>query len=230
MLVVLFDIDGTLIDGHDYWVKLLLEAVEKVAGKDIDTNKIKVSGKTDIGIFREACNSIGYDFKKMESFIVDSYLKNFDDPRISDKYQKLPNVDSTLQYLRSRGVELGIVTGNRRKSGIRKLELKGIDAFFNFEISCFSEGSETREELLLTSLKRIKKMFKPSKVYYVGDTPNDVITANKVGMLSVAVATSKFISIDALKNARPYLFLNSLDEVGRLFDDLFNEPDNQVVT
>ena len=77
LLVVLFDIDGTLIDGHDYWVKLLLEAVEKVTGKNIDANKINVSGKTDIGIFREACNSIGYDFKKEESFIVDSYFKEF---------------------------------------------------------------------------------------------------------------------------------------------------------
>lgn len=230
MLVVLFDIDGTLIDGHEYWVKLLLEAVEKATGENIDTNEIEVSGKTDNGIFKEACNAIGYDFKKVEPFVVDSYLKNFDDPKISDNYQILPNVNSTLITLRSRGVELGIVTGNRRRSAIRKLELKGIDTFFNFEISCFPEGSETREELLRTSLKRVKERFKPSKVYYVGDTPNDVISANKVGMLSVAVATSKFISIDALKNARPYLFLNSLVENGRLFDDLFKGSDHQVIT
>ena len=223
LLVVLFDIDGTLIDGHNYWKKLLFEATNKVTRGNIDIDEIEITGKTDITIMREICKASNYNFEEAETLIINNYLENFDNPEISNHYQILPNVESTLIALRSKGIELGIVTGNRRKSGIRKLGLKGIDTFFNLEISCFSAGSETREELLQVSLKKIEEKFNPSQVYYVADTPNDISSANKVGMLSVAVATSEVISTKALKNARPYLFLNSLSESKRLFDVLFKE-------
>ena len=225
---MLFDIDGTLIDGHDYWKKLLFEATNNVTKGNIDINEIEITGKTDITIMKEICKASNYDFENAEALIIDNYLRNFDNPKISDHYQTLPNVKSTLIALRSKGIELGIVTGNRRKSGIRKLELKGIATFFNLEISCFSAGSETREELLRTSLKKIEEKFNPSKVYYVADTPNDISSANKVGMLSVAVATSEVISTKALKNARPYLYLNSLSENKHLFDVLLRDNQNKI--
>lgn len=230
MVVVLFDIDGTLIDGYHYWKSLLIEAAKKVTGEILDDGELEIAGKTDISILREICALSSHDFEQAKENIVGNYLRNFDDSTISDHYGLLPNVKSTLTELRSRSVEIGIITGNLRKVAIRKLEIKCIAALFNFEISCFAEDGESREELLEASVEKIGERFVPSKIYYIGDTPNDIISANKVGILSVAVGTSEMACVDALKNARPHLFLSSFAESKRLFDDLFKGLDFAEIT
>ena len=230
LIVVLFDIDGTLIDGYLYWKSLLFEAAKGVIVENLDVRKFEIAGKTDIGILREICENSNYDFEQVKAIIIDSYLGNFDDSTVSDHYDLLPNVKSTLNNLRARSVELGIITGNLRKAASRKLALKGIDTLFNLEISCFAENGETREELLGASLEKIRNRFQPSKIYYVGDTPNDIYCANKVGIFSVAVATSEIAPVEALKNARPHLFLSSLSESASLIDDLFNGPDHPDIS
>lgn len=225
MVVVLFDIDGTLIDGYQYWKSLVFEAAKSVMVNNPDPHEFEIAGKTDIRILREICALSSSDFEQKKEIMIDNYLQNFDGSTVSDHYNLLPNVKSTLEELHSRNAELGIITGNLRKAAVRKLALKGIDALFDLEISCFAEDGETRDELLEASLKKIRERFKPSKIYYVGDTPNDVHSANKLGIISVAVATSEIASVEALKNARPHLFLSSLSESKGLIDDLSKGED-----
>ncbi len=205
MKLILFDIDGTLLHSGGAGKDAMIRAFEEVFGVRDGFTGIRMSGKTDPGILREALQQAGlsWDDEAVERFkrryfeLIGEELRK---PRPAQRL--MPGVRELLEALHAHGdVVLGLLTGNWRESGFAKLAHFGIDHFF--EIGAFSDDSENREELLPFALQRLRQqrgLELPARdVWLVGDTPRDVACGIVHGARVLGVATGEYTEDDLLR-------------------------------
>ena len=117
-----------------------------------------------------------------------------------------PGLPNLLEQLKSQGAVLGVVSGNLREIGRRKLELAGLWSYFS--VSAFSEDGETRSELARKAAGRAGSF---DCISLVGDHQNDVAAAKANRFQSVAVATG-MSSAEELAAVSPDFVLRDLTE------------------
>lgn len=213
MIIVLFDIDGTLIGGKNYWEHLLYSAVEKATNSSLHNNYYEVCGKTDPQIISDLV-TLNTQKPLIQSSIITAkefYLESFNDDSTVKNFKVLPHVRSVLKKLSIDNYILGVVTGNFRKSGTAKLKLKGLADLFNLEISSFSEDGITRVDLLESSLKKIQHYYGNSShhIFYVGDTNNDVTSGNKLNLNTIGVGSKTLVKNSTEAINQPNLHISS---------------------
>ena len=114
---------------------------------------------------------------------------------------------------------LGLVSGNLRAIGKKKMELAGLGEYF--AVGAFSEQGRTRGELAAAAAQEARRLGLASpeaQVTLIGDHPNDVEAGRQNGFQTVAVATG-LSSWDDLAAAQPDLLVRTLGdlEIERLF-------------
>jgi pyrophosphatase PpaX len=179
--VVLFDLDGTLIDSGPIILASMRHAVTTVLGVDVDEARVRAS----IG-----GPGLTAQMRDLAPDRVDELVAAYrahNEP-LHDELQAFGHMLALLPVLRARGHRLGIVTAKRRETA----EL----AFARFpelrELTDVLVGSDDTErhkpepEPLLEALSRLGA--EPEQAAYVGDSPFDVRAAKAGGLLAVAVA------------------------------------------
>lgn len=187
MHLVMFDIDGTLVNSSDFEDDCYLKAVRSVINEPIETNWAKYKHTTDIGILNEIIESLGFADKQNEvyskvkkSFIthVESYVSKF-------SVKEIPGASHFLDKLRNRNdVVLAIATGGWEESAKLKLESAGI----NYRGICFASSADhhIRTEIMKHAQKKCQFQSFSSKTYF-GDAIWDKQAALELGYNFVLV-------------------------------------------
>lgn len=157
MKILLFDIDGTLIDSGGAGSRALEMAFSEVCSLDNALNGLTLAGKTDPQILTEALqsNNIPYSDKLLGRLMV-SYIHNLKGQIITADMSLKPGVASLLESLRDNAHEhMGLLTGNIAEGARIKLEPLGIYDFFLSEhmgatmrtgtLSCPMRRKDTRK-------------------------------------------------------------------------------------
>ena len=129
-----------------------------------------------------------------------------------------PGAVETLQKVRSRGVQIGIVTNNGRAGTDLTLARLGLQKIFDVVITrddC--EEMKPSAEPVRKALAGMHVMVQNSIL--VGDGVMDVLAAKATGLPSVAVATGPF-SNERLLKVEPDYFLGSINDLLTLIDSL----------
>jgi phosphoglycolate phosphatase-like HAD superfamily hydrolase len=216
--LVLFDIDGTLIRGAGPDHKqALVEGIRRVTGISTTLDSIETAGALDRDLIASMLRASGESDRRIRMRLTqimlecqNSYLCNC----ASDLTPFLCNgVADTLAALKSRGVVLGLVTGNLSAIGWKKVELAGVRSYFS--LGAFAEDGHTRARLGRVAAARAVKLgliTKPSRVFLIGDHINDVAAARANGFHSIAVA-SGVTPFEELAAAKPDTLVHHLDEL-----------------
>lgn len=191
----LFDIDGTLLLSRDRIHRYALHrAMLEVYGLETTIDGIAYHGKTDPGILRAALERGG-----IASQVIDRGMTVALEVMRRDAAEKaslfnpnvLPGVPEVLEVLRSRGKLLGVSSGNLESIGWFKLKAAGLRDFFEF--GCFADDCELREHVFREAMDEARRRLGPkATVCFVGDTPDDVRAARRVGGQVIAVGTGIF--------------------------------------
>jgi putative hydrolase of the HAD superfamily len=113
---------------------------------------------------------------------VDAYLKT--KKRFLKPY---PYVLETLEFLRSRGLKLGIVTDAPRKKAVDRLRAMNVIHFFDVIIT-FDEAKVKKPNELPFILAIGKLGLKPDEILFVGDSlKRDIKPARKLGMKTLLI-------------------------------------------
>ena len=212
--VVLFDVDGTLIDSGGAGARSWRHAFDKLYGIPADIGSHTSAGETDPVVARKTFQAaVGREPTEAElARLFAVYLQILsEEVRTSEGYRVLEGVEDLLLMLSDAGTMLGLVSGAMEGAARVKLSRADLNRFFVFG----GYGSDSDDRAMLTRVAIDKAAtlhghdVTPDRVFVVGDTPLDVEAARAVGAVSVAVASGKF-SVEELRSSGARYVLTSL--------------------
>jgi phosphoglycolate phosphatase len=213
--LVLFDIDGTLIDtagaGARSWTWAFEHALQRPG---VDIGKYSSAGMTDPVVARKTFSEVMGREPKGEELarLMAAYLSVLPDyVTASEGYRVLPGVQELLERLHDAGVLLGLTTGALEAGAHAKLGRAKLNHYFL--AGGYGSDSDDRVELTTIAVKRGERLLgRPLDgrlVAVVGDTPLDISAAQGAGVVSIGVASGKY-DLDELRAANPDYALASL--------------------
>lgn len=222
MYVILFDIDGTLLNTGGAGGVSLLGAFRSVF--DIaEPGRVPFAGRTDRWIVSSLFGLHGIEDTDLNWVRVrDEYFRRL--VRELPKYQGcvLPGVEPLLTHLTARAdVAVGLLTGNTQRGAHLKLTHYALDQYFRF--GGFGDRQRDRTDVAAEALVAARQYLGhdivSERVWVIGDTPLDVQCARAVGVGAVAVATG-WHDHAALQASTPDLLLDSLAQAEPLLAKL----------
>jgi phosphoglycolate phosphatase len=214
-VVVLFDVDETLVHTGGSGARSWKVAFDKLYGIPADIGEHSSAGETDPQVGRATFRGVlGRDPSDDElDRIYAQYLLHLaEDIWTSEGYRVLPGADQTLVRLGEAGVMLGLVSGAMEGAARTKLTPANLNRFFIFG----AYGSDSPDRAELTGLaigkaSRLHGQLTADQVYVVGDTPHDIEATRAAGAVSVGVASGHY-SVAELTAAGGDHILGSLED------------------
>ena len=218
--LILFDIDGTLIDPGAAGRRSITRAFEELFSIKDAFGDIRMAGKTDIQIAKEGLATHGLPSNDgVISSIKSEYIRILKTEIKNKRKRLMPGVMALLDALNKRnGCRLGLLTGNIEQGARIKLGAFNLNAYF--PVGAFGDDDEDRNQLLPIALKKFQQLtgitLQYSDCVVVGDTPSDVGCSKPFGAISVAVATGPYSYEALLETGADYVLKDltqALEEV-----------------
>jgi phosphoglycolate phosphatase-like HAD superfamily hydrolase len=218
-VLILFDIDATLITTSRTGIAAMGEAGRELFGPSFDESRTEYAGRLDPLIIadllrvhtRDSSDRAITEFRAAYRRHLTRLLST---PGLA---KPCPGVLELLDALESAATRtLGLLTGNFPETGAIKLRASGIDPN-RFPIQVWGCDSPhvppARTHLPEVGMRRYRETFRlpiePADVTIVGDTPHDIAAARAHHCRSLGVATGHF-TIDALRDAGADLAVRDL--------------------
>jgi phosphoglycolate phosphatase len=221
-ILVLFDIDGTLIQSGRAGVRGMNLAFARLYGRDRALDGVAIAGRTDRAIVMDVLSAIGCEPTDEEIIkLRDAYLQSLRAEIgrvVADPSGVLPGVAPLLDALRSRpDTVVGLLTGNF--AGGAAIKLGHFQLWERFPFGAFGDDHVDRRALVPVAIRRAGEaghsVSSPDRVVIIGDTPLDVDCAKAHGARALAVATGPFAG-DSLRAARADLVVDTLADTRRI--------------
>jgi pyrophosphatase PpaX len=203
--VVLFDLDGTVVDSGAIILASMRHATREVLGQDFgDAELLQAVGGPGL----EAQMAV-FAPEQVDELV--RVYRAHNEP-LHDDLEACAGMEDVLVRLREEGRRLGIVTAKRRST----VEL----AFARVPLAHLFEtvvgGDETARhkpdpEPLLLAAERMSA--DPSETAYVGDSPFDVRAAKAAGMHAIAVTWGRIHDRDKLEREEPDAIVETAEEL-----------------
>jgi len=220
--LVLFDIDGTLIDSGGAGRIALTRAFRYVFSIRDAFAGMKMAGKTDIQIIKEglAAHDLQSDYGVL-STIVSEYMDKLEIAVYNKRKHLHLGVVELLNHLKTKdGFWLGLLTGNIEEGARIKLDVFDLNGYF--PTGAFGSDDEDRNALLPIAVRKFREMtniaLNHKDCIVIGDTPRDVMCARPFGATSVAVSTGPY-SYEALMETTADYVLRDLSHAIELFEE-----------
>ena len=185
---VLFDLDQTLIN----FIKMKIEACrsaikamikaglkieERTGLKKLMETYFRLGIESDVAFTKFLEEQTGEVNNKILKAAIDAYLK-----RKPDFLKPYPYVLETLKMLKSKNLNLGIITDARRRKAVQRLDAMDITHFFDIIIT-FDDTEEKKPSKSPFKLAMKKLNLYPEEILFVGDSMvKDIVPAKKLGM------------------------------------------------
>ena len=218
MHIVLFDIDGTLINSGGAGTAAFKLAMADQFGVE-KIGDVPFAGRTDRAIVGDLFERHGIDNapENWQRFVT-AYVGALVHVLPTCQGRVLPGVVELLDELDRRDdVIMGLLTGNVREGA--RLKLTHYDLVDRFPFGGFGDHHHQRADVAAEALAEAQRHLACSAdghaVYVIGDTPEDISCARAIGATVVAVATG-LPDITTLAAAEPDLLLDDLTDASAL--------------
>lgn len=224
--LILFDIDGTLLDCHGAGRRAYVRAIEEITGRQIEKQTSHdFIGRPDSAILRILLRRVGIRAPDpaLKERIVTLYLRYLAGAMAGrEGCTLLPGVCELLDALaEEREFRTGLLTGNLEAGARLKLAQVGLDSRFGF--GAFGNDDEDRDRLLTIARSRAEaregRSIEAAQIVIVGDTPLDIRCAHSGGAAVLAVSTG-FYDRAALAAHQPDRLLDDLQDTAEVLTAL----------
>jgi pyrophosphatase PpaX len=204
--VVLFDLDGTLIDSGPIILASMHHAVRTVLGREIASEELAAT----VGGQGLVAQMQALDADRVDD-LVEAYRVH-NEP-LHDTLEAFTGMLGVLSTLREQGRKLGIVTAKRRRTvGLAFDRLPWLSGQFDVVIAHEDTARHKPEpQPVLAAVERLGA--EPADAAYVGDSPFDIRAAKAAGAFAIAVGWGGIHSADTLLAEEPDAFVDDPEEL-----------------
>ncbi len=226
-ILVLFDIDGTILKVQDGLSKSIFQ---NVFCNFFDREQLPLdfdfAGLTDLEILYRLSVLYNVDFSLVEANLDSIWMSILSEFKEKCKLKEIllcPYVREFIEKLsKYENVVLGLLTGNFKESAYYKLQLVDLDRYFPF--GAFGNESINRSKLHKIAIARAnehfsKQIFNIENTFVIGDSIADIISAKENGIKVIAVATGT-TNANVLDELEPNLVVKDFNEWKRIIDFL----------
>ena len=203
--VVLFDLDGTVIDSGSIILASMRHAAREVLGADVPDEQLMA-----------AVGGPGLE-AQMRALAPDrvdelvTVYRAHNEP-LHDELACCAGMEDVLVRLKDEGRKLGIVTAKRRQTVELAFARLPIEHLFEAVVG----GDETERhkpdpEPLLLALERLDAQ--PEDAVYVGDAPFDVKAAKAAGLFAIGVTWGGIHARERLRAEQPDALVDTPEEL-----------------
>jgi len=203
--VVLFDLDGTVIDSGGIILASMRHATREVLGRDYsDEELLQTVGGPGLEAQMRA-----FDPERVDELV--QVYRAHNEP-LHEELLCCTGMEEVLERLHAEGRRLGVVTAKRRATVDLAFEHVPLGRLFDTVVG----GDETERhkpdpEPLLVAAERLGAS--SGDCAYVGDSPFDVQAAKAAGMYSVAVTWGRIHDRSRLERAEPDAIVDTAEEL-----------------
>jgi len=199
MPVLLFDIDGTLLQSNGVGRQSVNAALAALAGETFDFSDITFSGKTDRQIFREVLEAgrrCGLDVTPDQADrFGELYQREMEQNLPEATVEALPGAVALVRRLADEGAEVGMLTGNLEPLAYAKVGQIGLGES-ELPFGAFGSDDADRNALPAVAARRASERYgrevTTAELVVIGDTPRDIACARAAGSRVVAVTTGRY--------------------------------------
>jgi phosphoglycolate phosphatase-like HAD superfamily hydrolase len=221
--LLLFDIDGTLVNTGGAGVESLKATVRNRFRTGDDLRDIEIAGKTDRAIMRDILRK--YQVDPTEENIISfagEYIDGLPLYLSRTRGRVLPGIQQLLERLKPQPhIVLALLTGNLQEGARLKLQHYGLWHFFEF--GAFADDHHDRNELGGFARKRAQLKhghdFDAADIDVIGDTNHDIACGKAFGARTIAVATGSW-SRERLQSCTPDFLFDDLSATNDVIERL----------
>jgi phosphoglycolate phosphatase-like HAD superfamily hydrolase len=227
--LVLFDIDGTLLNSGGMGRVAMQSALKQIFGSPGDPS-YRYDGKTDKQIVRDTMRLEGHSDEHIDARMqqmIALYLEGLREGASSGKFNVRPleGVLEILAELEKRDeVILGLLTGNVEPGARIKLKAAGINPDI-FRVNAFGSDHEHRPELPGIAQRRAGETLglniAGDRLVVIGDTPADIECGRSIGAKAIGVASGHY-TVEQLEAHKPYAAFPSLKNTQQVLEKILN--------
>lgn len=182
--LIIFDIDGTLLESH----RGILNALKKTLNRnhlkwpEDKTPIISIIGASVQVKLKEVFPNLTH---KQIDMLVDGFRDEYTKDINIYNAKLYPQELKTLAKLKRNGCHLAIVSYKRNDCVQMLYHHFGFDKYCDFALGVDAKGKTSKADAIIVAVKRAK--VEPSEVLYVGDTNGDAISSAKAKVDFLAV-------------------------------------------
>jgi pyrophosphatase PpaX len=203
--VVLFDLDGTVVDSGGIILASMRHATREVLGRDFgDAELMQAVGGPGL----EAQMAV-FAPERVDELV--RVYRDHNEP-LHEELEACAGMQDVLQRLHEEGRRLGVVTAKRRSTV--ELAFARVPLAHLFETVVGGDETEKHKpdpEPLLLAAKRMNA--DPAETAYVGDSPFDIRAAKAAGMYAVAVTWGRIHDRERLEREQPDAIVERAEEL-----------------
>ncbi|MEW4488510.1 HAD hydrolase-like protein [Thalassoglobus sp. JC818] len=215
--VLLFDIDGTLLNSGGAGQYAMEQALLEVFGVAGPYENILAAGRTDRAITTDLFSHHKIDPSEANwSTFQEAYFRHLPEALGKLDGVVLPGIVDLLDGLAANpNVTLGLLTGNFQTGADLKLRHYQLDHHFAF--GGFGDNHFDRDDVARLAMEaactHLSRTVPGESIWVIGDTPSDIKCGRAIGAKVVAVSTGIY-SYEVLEEAGPdFLFTDFSDVV-----------------
>lgn len=200
---VLLDIDGTLLDSHDFVFSAVRHTLTTHGySYPTKTQLKKVQGKALMDFYQMLLPEV--DIAKLAQTHVEFQKNNF------HLVKPFPKIIKTLISLKEQGFTLAAVSNRMRESLLKSLKHVGILDYFDIVVGADDVNNpKPHKDHVLAALQKLG--VEPENAYMVGDTDHDILAGKSAGVKTIGV-TYGWLGQD-IKKYKPDYVIDDIEQL-----------------
>jgi pyrophosphatase PpaX len=201
--VILFDLDGTLIDTNNLILSSFMHTLEThCPGKYTEQDVLACMGEPLLDQMRR------FDPSQAEEMVKTYHAYNV--AKHDELVASFPHVREVLTQLHEAGVVLAVVSNKRRLVVDMGLKRMGLDHLMSAVVTVDDvKRGKPEPDMILFALDKLQAT--AEQALMVGDSRYDLMAAERAGVVAVGVAWS--LHADELKRLAPAYFIDDMRQL-----------------
>jgi phosphoglycolate phosphatase-like HAD superfamily hydrolase len=188
--LVVFDVDGTLVDSKKLHHSALIETLNDYKFKRLNLDFSSYKHHTDSWIVKEIFKQNGKEFKNEKSTFISTMVSHFNNKIAINKLSAISGANEFIDYLHQ-NTDWGICFATGSFGDLAKIKLSNTCIHYNESLLVHSDNHYSRDDIVNSAISKSKKYYGVDNfttTVSIGDGVWDKYTADNLGLEFIGIS------------------------------------------